>query len=290
MYEPIPLQTLTHNNEIVFFAYRSMEENYLRTGGKPDVPHKHDFYTIIIVRKGSGKHYIDYFKPGVIFTLNPGQVHQVISFGQPEGDIIMFNDEFMHLNYINSSFISDIGLFSCGSSIPPIHADEENLKKLSYYAGEIKAAFQSDNQFRFDVIASYLKLFLIDCNKYAVASKAENPQALESGRSIVRNFKDLLDKNYYRWHQVNMYANQLNITPDYLNNIIKSNIGKSAKELIIDRIILEAKRLGLHTEMTVKEIAYRLGYDDPSHFSKLFKNETGQPFSDFRIKLVETIK
>jgi len=92
----------------------------------------------------------------------------------------------------------------------------------------------------------------------------------------------LLEKNYSQWHQVNTYAMQLNITPDYLNNVIKSSIGKTAKELIVQRIIMEAKRLGLHTVLSLKEIAFALGFEDPSHFSKFYKNETGQPFSDFR--------
>jgi AraC family transcriptional regulator, transcriptional activator of pobA len=289
MEHPIPNQELMYNNEKVFFAFRTMEENYDRTGGKPDIPHRHDFYTIILVKNGSGKHFIDYIehpiKPGIVFLLSPGQVHQVITFDKPSGDIIMFNDEFLHLNFINHDFISNIGLFSYGTSAPPIEPNNETFEKIRSFSSEIFNAFTTQQQFRFEIIASYIKLLLIECNQYAQLSKESNPQAIESGRQIVKAFKELLEKHFSQWHRVNTYARQLNITPDYLNNVVKANIGKSAKELIIQRIVLEAKRLGVHTDLSSKEIAYSLGFDDPSHFSKLFKNETSQNFTEFRAQL-----
>jgi len=289
MESPIPSQQLMHNNEKVFFAFRTMEENYERTEGKPDIPHRHDFYTILLVKNGSGKHFVDYveysLKPYSIFLLSPGQVHQIVCDTIPSGDIIMFNEEFLHLNYISADFISNLGLFSCSTSVPPVEASEESFEKLISYSNEIKNAFQNNDYFKYDIITSYIKLLLIECNRFAVHSKDTNPQSIEAGRPIVKMFKELLENNFARWHRVDTYALQLNITPDYLNNVLKSAIGKSAKELIVQRIVLEAKRLGLHTGMSSKEIAFSLGFDDPSHFSKLFKNETSQPFSDFRAQL-----
>ena len=285
----IPTQELFHQNEKVFFACRTMEANHERTGGKPDVPHRHDFYTIIFVKEAVGKHFIDYVEfpltGGMVFLLSPGQVHQIVSQGIPHGDIIMFSDEFLSLNFVSPEFISNLGLFSCGTSIPPLTINSEGMERLSLFSGEIKKAFESDQAFRFDVIASYLKLFLIECNRFAISSSNDNPQLMESGRSLIRLFKELLEKNFARWHTVKAYANQLNITPDYLNNVLKTNIGKNAKELIVNRIVLEAKRLGLHTSYTSKEIAFMLGFDDPLHFSKFFKKESGQSFSDFRSSL-----
>jgi AraC family transcriptional regulator, transcriptional activator of pobA len=294
MENPIPTQELLHKSQPVFFAFRTMEENHERTGGKPDIPHRHDFYTILLVKNACGKHFVDYqeypLKPEIVFLLSPGQVHQIVSNCPPTGDIIMFNNEFLNLNYVSAEFISNIGLFSSGTSVPPIEINEEGMRTLAFYSGEIRKAFESEMQFKYDVIASNLKLFLIECNRYAIPSKVDNPQAIEAGRVIVRTFKGLLEANFAQWHRVNTYARQLNITPDYLNNVIKGSIGKTAKELIAQRITLEAKRLGLHTSLTLKEIAYSLGFDDPSHFSKFFKNEAGQSFSEFREQLEKKLK
>ena len=290
MVQSIPTQQLMHNNEKVFFAFRTMSENYNRTGGKPDIPHKHDFYTVILVRKALGSHFIDFaeFKMNsqTVFFVSPGQVHQiVIESSDPEGDILMFNDEFLSQNYISEQFITNLGLFSCGTGTPPIDLPFIVFEKLSSLSLEIKEAFGVDSSFKFDSIAALLKLFLIECNKLAIHPKDENPQTIQSGRPIVSMFKELINKHYSQWHKVAEYATAMSISPDYLNNVIKSNLGKTAKEMIFQRIVLEAKRMGLHTGLTNKEISYHLGFDDPSHFSKFFKNETGELFSDFRTAL-----
>jgi len=283
----IPTQILTHRNENVFFAFRTMEENQIRTGGVPDVPHRHDFYTILLVRNACGSHYIDYvehkMKPRVVFFVAPEQVHQVVvNCPNPDGDILMFNDEFLSRNYISEEFIFNLGMFSSGEGTPPLDLSDDVAQKLSSISREIEAAFHDESPFKFDSIAAYLKLFLIECNKFAVPSKDNNPQSMQSGRVLVKTFRGLLEKNYVNWHKVVEYANAMNITPDYLNNVLKTNIGKNAKEMIFQRIVLEAKRLGVHTDLNTKEIAYQLGFDDPSHFSKFFKNETSQSFSDFK--------
>jgi AraC-like DNA-binding protein len=101
----------------------------------------------------------------------------------------------------------------------------------------------------------------------------------------VKNFKDLLEKHFIDWKKVGDYATELNLSSDYLNNVVKATIGKTAKELIQQRTVLEAKRLGLHTNLSTKEIAYQIGFDDPSHFSKFFKNVEGASFTDFRTEL-----
>lgn len=286
----IATQILKHENEEVFFAFRTMEANHLLMQGQPNPPHRHDFYTILLVKRACGSHFVDFIeyemKPRMVFFVSVDQVHQVVvSNNNPMGDILMFSTEFLTRNYISESFISDLGIFSCSTGTPPLDIPVETFPKLVAITAEIKAAFEGDSPFRFDIIAAHLKLFLIECNKFAVKPAEQNTQAIQSGRPIVKKFRELLESNILQWHKVNEYADAMNISPDYLNNVVKSNIGKTAKEMIMQRIILEAKRLGLHTSLTNKEIAYRLGYDDPSHFSKIFKKEAGVSFSDFRIQL-----
>ncbi|NJO90517.1 MAG: AraC family transcriptional regulator [Chloroflexia bacterium] len=80
------------------------------------------------------------------------------------------------------------------------------------------------------------------------------------------------------------------MSPDYLNSVIKSGVGKTAKELIQQRIILESKRYGLHTQLTTKEIAYKLGFEDPSHFSRFFKTSEGISFAQFRLDVEKKLR
>lgn len=291
----IPTQKLEHKNESVFFAVRTMEENHELMKNEPNPPHRHDFYTVLLVKKACGSHFIDFvehkMKPQIVFFVSPGQVHQVvINNKNPSGDILMFSDEYLSRNYINEEFISNLGMFSCNSETPPLEIPIDSFNKLVSISSAIKEEFENDSPFKFDSIAAHLKLFLIECNKYSIKPLDNNPQTVQSGRPIVQNFRKLLNQNYAQWHQVNEYANAMNISPDYLNNVIKTNIGKTAKEMIFQRITLVAKRLGLHTDLSSKEIAYQLGYEDPSHFSKFFKKENGLSFSDFRRNLEVIIK
>lgn len=283
----IPTHVLQHENENVFFAFRTVEENHLKEEAHKSVPHRHDFYTIILVKNAEGSHFIDYeehkLSSQIAFFVSPGQVHQVIiENDNPSGDILMFNQEFLTRNYISEDFISNLGMFSCGVNTPPLCLPKESFDKLSYWSNQINQAFNENSAFKFDIIASNLKLFLIECNRHSIQSMDKNPQNIQSGRPIIKQFKDLLEKHFTNWHKANEYAAAMNITPDYLNNVLKTNIGKTTKEMIFQRIILEAKRLGLHTSSSNKEIAYQLGYEDPSHFSRIFKKETNQSFTAFR--------
>lgn len=283
----IPTQQLKHEEEEVFFAFRTMEENHLKAKGEKPLPHRHDFYTVLLVKNACGSHFIDYeefkMKPQTIFFVAPGQVHQVVvNSNDPSGDILMFSDEFLSRNFISAEFISNLSVFACGINTPPIDLPTDSFHKICTLSNEISKAFISNSPFKFDEIAAYLILILIECNQYAAQSHDQNPQNIQSGRQIIKEFRQLLELNIERWHKVHEYADEMNISADYLNNVVKSNIGKTAKELINSRIVLEAKRLGLHTDLTTKEIAYQLGYDDPSHFSKFFKKETQQAFTNFR--------
>ncbi len=285
----IPAYELKHNGESVDFAIRTVNEVVSLFGPLNDVPHRHNYYTVLWSQNASGVHRIDYkeyqMQANDIFFVDPGQVHQVLHNNNPEGIVILFSCQFLDKNYIDKTFISNLGLFSEIGETPPIKIDDKTAKSLTVISQNMIDAFNSDDTFRFDSIGAYLKLFLIECNKFARHALSDNTQTIQSSKSILRKFKELLEMHFVEWHKVNEYAAQLNITPDYLNNAIKSGIGKTAKELIQQRIVLEAKRLGLHTEFSTKEIAYQLGFEDPSHFSRFFKNAENQSFADFKTAL-----
>ncbi len=287
--EVIPSYDLFHNEERVLFAFKTMEEIFDASFGEIDPPHKHNFYTILWSKDACGKHFIDFreydIKPNIVFFVVPGQVHQVITPSRPIGSVIMFTREFLCKYNIQEEYITNLGLFANHSDAPPLEADQETTLRLSRYTEEIKYLLEKENHFRNDSIASWLKLFLIECNKSVINADGSNTQLVQTGSSIVRTFKQLLEKNLSQWHKVSDYAASINVTSDYLNSVLKNTIGQNAKEFIQNRLVLEAKRLGVHTDLTSKEISYNLGFEDPAHFSKFYKKVTGSNFSDFRESL-----
>lgn len=285
----IPSVNLQHNGMPVHFAYRTMEEIDANQTGLRDLPHRHNYYTILWAQNACGQHFIDYreyqIKPNKVFFVSPGQVHQVITKKGASGLVLLFTREFLHQQNISEEFIRNLGLFADIPDTPPLYLSDEGAKILGELTDKIANTFHDEFIYKHEMIGAYLKLFLIECNRFAVIPKEDFPSYDFTSRDIVRSFKNLLEENFHQWHKVSDYASELAISPDYLNNVLKSAIGKSAKEFIQERIILEAKRLGLHTSKSSKEISFSLGFSEPSHFSRFYKNVAKQSFSDFRNSL-----
>ena len=128
-----------------------------------------------------------------------------------------------------------------------------------------------------EALGSLLKLMLISCNNICSLPKREK----NDKNSILSKFKVLINKFFKKWHATTEYANELSISSDYLNRIVKAQTGKTAKEHIQSRIIVEAKRLLYFTEMTTKEIGFELGFSEPANFSSFFKSHVGVSPSKF---------
>ena len=104
---------------------------------------------------------------------------------------------------------------------------------------------------------------------------------------ILDRYKSLIDRSFAKEHQVQYYAGQLGISPNYLNVLSKKHLNKSALEMINERLILEIKRLLLRTDNDISEIAYKLGFNELSYFSRFFKRHTGTTPNGFRIMMNE---
>lgn len=263
-----------------------MEEIADRQQGIADDPHRHNYYSVIWPFSGSGRHIIDFNEypvlPHHIFFVSPQQVHQIVSGAETTGLVILFTPEFLMKNSISEDFISNLKLFRDSSETPPLPLAEPMLNHLLLFASHIKEAYASQQELKFETIGAYLKLLLIECSTHCSVNPIANSQSLEVGKSMVQRFRNLVEARFRQWHQVKDYAGALNVSPNYLNEVIKSNTGVSAKDFIRNRLLLEAKRTAVFTDKTSKEVAFGLGFDDPSHFSKFFSSGTGQSLKEFK--------
>ncbi|MEM1120706.1 MAG: AraC family transcriptional regulator [Bacteroidota bacterium] len=269
----------------VDFNLQSMSEIYDRTKGVTDVPHRHDYYTTLLIKKATGKHIIDFEKYPLkdleVHFVSPGQVHQVETTSRPTGWVITFSRTFLAQNNIPESFISNINLFKTFGSAPPLALDEPTLTKLVNIVSDMENCMPQELNYRSRALGALLQLFLI----YANNSRALDAEQLEEENKsvcLLRDFKNLVDEKYADWHKVKDYASEIHISPKHLSQTVKDLTGKTAKTLIQDRQLLEAKRLLLHTNLSIKEIAYSIGFDEPLHFSGFFKKKSGTSPSTFR--------
>lgn len=286
----IPEYELMENGVLVDFIITTMQSVLARNGGVQDVPHRHNYYTVLFVKRGSGVHYIDFEQYTItdnsLFFVSPGQVHQVITEPEIDGFVLLFNRSFLLKYMISEELITSIGLFSSIYNIPPILMCSESLGRLYQFVEAMQAAFWANDSFSKETISAWLKLFFIETNKYASHLPEELVKSNPRSKDIVKEFKELLELNFRKWHKVGDYADKLMVSPDYLNTLIKESVGKTAKEFIQNRIVLEAKRLGIHTNLSSKAISYEIGFEDPAHFSKFFKTVSNTSFTEFRETVV----
>ncbi|GMN05827.1 AraC family transcriptional regulator [Croceitalea sp. MTPC5] len=267
------------------FRIAKMEAIYDTRKGETDTPHRHDFYTILLVKKGSGQHRIDFnsytIAPQQVYFIGPGQVHQLAEQQRPEGYSLLFSEQFLIANNISVDFISDINLFHEFGESPPMELDEKALTSVDQYAQQMLTYYHSNKRFKYEAIGALLKLWLITCHNLCDLSLLDT-QTMESGGTLLKKYKSLINLKYRSWHHTSPYAEAMHVTPDHLNRVVKSLTGKTAKEHLQSRITNAAKRMLFFTNLSNKEIAYSLGFSEPANFSNFFKKCTGVSPSVFK--------
>lgn len=278
-------QKVNAQEESSSFEISRMEDIYDKHNGKIDDPHRHNYFTVLIIKEAVGTHKIDFnsYKLGKhqVYFVALGQVHQVIEEEKSFGYVMTFSNQFLVESAIPLSFIESLNLFSNYGQSPPLLPEEKQFNRIVSFAQNIFDLFHSDAAMKHLSIGAFLKLLLIECNNICSIHPIE-ADANSSNNHLIRDFKTAVNANYKKEHSTSFYADELHITPDHLNRTIKSTIGKTAKEYIQARIITEAKRLLYFTDQTAKEIGYELGFNEPANFSAFFKKHTQVSPSNFK--------
>ncbi len=275
----------TYHTENLNFGVSKLEATYEKRSGKTDEPHRHDFYTVLVVKKAKGVHNIDFntydLANNQLYFIAPGQVHQLVEDKIPVGFSLVFSAQFLVQNGIELSFIDNLNLFEDYGQSPPLVPNKIQFNKIENYCSEMHKLQNGSANMKELSIGAYLKLLLIDCNNICDINPIEI-NLDNSGNHIIRSFKKLVNQKYQEEHSTQFYANELHITSDHLNRVFKSKIGKTAKEYIQSKIITEAKRLLYFSNLTTKEIGYTLGFKEPGNFSAFFKKCTNSSPLMFR--------
>lgn len=267
------------------FAVQSMQEIYVSNNGKSDHPHKHKYFTVLIVEEAQGIHRIDFkeykFGKKEIHFVSPGNVHQVDLDTEPKGTVITFSKDFLIKNNIHEEFIFNLNLFRQIGTTPPIELNNKDFDLILSTVQRLKETISKINIHRDRALGALLQLFLIYCTN---SSNVDNNQFNQEDKAVclLRDFKQHVEHNFRVSHRVEDYAQKLNITSKHLSRTVRKLTGQTAKEMISDRIVLEAKRQLLFTLQSIGEIAGALGFEEAVHFSGFFKKRTGESPSQFR--------
>ncbi|CAM1374488.1 helix-turn-helix domain-containing protein [Tenacibaculum xiamenense] len=242
--------------------------------------HRHDFFYMLVIYSGNGNHQIDFenfnITENCIFILKPGQVHELFLKKGTQGYLICFETDFYPPNDLQTKkvfqTVNRINLFSISSIL------FETLKK---HFDAIYSEYTSKNMLFKQSIITYLNLIYIELFR-----QLKNDTSVKSFGSYeeetLENLIFLIENNAHHQKQVAFYAKSLKLTPFQLNSVLKATLGKTCLQLLNQQLVLEAKRNLLATTSQIKEIAFQLGYEDPSYFSRFFKKHTGHTPEDFR--------
>lgn len=251
--------------------YRMPEFFQQLKGMETDTMHLHGFYEIIWFQKGSGTHYVDFnqyaIAPGTIFFISPGQIHSFDTKHDQEGYVLK----------ICAELFDDFVSLSC------VTVQDKDSAALEMLIGAMQEELKKEDSLGHrEALHALVKLFVIMVRRsYAgMNPSASNPHKVSYKAFL--NFRKLIEENYCRLHTVKDYASLLNVSSKTLTLYVNECSKYSPLELINNRIILEAKRLLRYSVLSVKEIAFRLGFEDPSYFAKFFKRLVKQSPADYR--------
>lgn len=241
-------------------------------------PHKHDFYQIVFILRGKGKHEVDFsifpVQNRQVFILKPGQVHSWNLHPQSKGFLIEFTMESLTTSDLihSSNFIQRI------QALPDQLLLKEDLfkkwKPLFASLSNEQSHKKTDAEL---YLQSHLSIFLIDL--FRADQKKRN---LKPHSEIGVQFINLVENHFKNEHSLDFYAEALKTPPKILGDRVRKNLGLSPKEIIQNRCLLEAQRMLRYTDLSVAEIGYALGFEDANYFSRFFRQYSKQSAQKFR--------
>ena len=246
----------------------------------PNLPHRISFFALLIVTNGVGIHKIDLkeypLKKGTVLKIAKGQVHAFEEDPSYEGFLVVFTEEFV-LNYFSKSSIEFI------SHLYNYHISEATVDGINFnepFIEQLMIELATENTYaQKNIVATTLELYLLRLERL---SQTDDSPKQNKYYPLFLEFKNLVEEKYTTTRNVKDYADTLLVSTKHLNRIVKEFTLDTAKHFIDDFVILEIKRAIASTNDSLKEIAYAVGFDEVTNFTKFFKKHTGTTPKQFK--------
>lgn len=255
----------------------------------PHIPFKSpvmraDYFSFILTKEGSGIYYLDDnkfpFDSRSIYFTNPGHIKSYELNESKEALIITLSEKFLREN-VHSEIYGEFP-FLLVEKAPPNKLLQEDFEEFDSLYSQILNEFSKESEYKNKILGNLFMVILLKIKEKFWSTY--NP--IEEGNrdsQIVKSFKRLLELEFRKVLnngqndvklQAQHFAQKLDLHPNYLNSVIKSKTGRTVNDWISKRTLSIAKSLLLNTPYSSKEIAYKLGFSEPTHFSRFFKNHT----------------
>lgn len=243
--------------------------------------HTLTYYDITFVTEGEGRFSIDNQTDEAasrdVFFSKPGEIRNWDTRHIVNGYALIFEDEFLSSLFKDSLFVQHLSFFQSGKASSKLQLPDELYMRILQILHNIKTEIDSYRQNDVYVLRAllYEVLMLLD-REYKKVNMEEETTPKEVGNIHIDKFMKLVESHLKEQHSVQYYADKLCITPNYLNEIITSTKGISAKQYIRNKVMDEAKRLLTYTDSSISDIAFELYFSTVSYFIRSFRQHTGE--------------
>lgn len=246
--------------------------------------HTLSYFDITFITQGSGSLCIGgekyRLRPGDVLFTKPGEIREWDMEEIPQGYALIFEEEFLLSFFNDPAFLQNLAYFSRSRVCAHLHIQHIQTRTdglIRNISEEIHREGSKDKH----ILRALLYEMLMLLNREYL--KVHAPCTEEKSRNrYAERFVVLVDEHFRAHRDTWYYADELCITPNYLNEVVRRHMGINAKSYIRDRSIREAKRLLSYTDLTVSEIADELNFENPSYFIRMFRSQTGMTPLQFR--------
>lgn len=250
--------------------------------------HAYDFYAVILFTKGKGRLKINNdsynVRPQTVCIIAPDQFHSFEELQEAEGSVFFFCqdfyvEEFSFIRLLNLySYTSQTGTEACN---PCINLTEQEFSSINSVITSIENEYESYTPFNSSavIMRSQLNILLL---KLTELYEAKSGKTNTNDSIIIHTLSHLVDSYFIKEQQLGFYTSALNISESQLNDICQKHFNLGLKKILQNRLMQEARKLLLSSDLSVSEIAYKLNFEDNSYFNKVFKSKTALTPKRFR--------
>jgi len=249
----------------------------------PFLPHRLNFFAILIISDGEVNHSVDlknyHLRAGDVMVISKGQIHAFDQNSQYKGYLVLFTEAFMQKYIAQSTIIKVTHLYNYFIGQEIISNPDNNQMMIETIKNELNIPSPSLP----NIIGALLSIYLLRLNDNNINSTM---QIDNRSLKLFNAFKTLVEERFTKTRNAKVFASIMSISYKHLNEVCKIIVNMTAKAFIDNYVTLEAKRKLITTSLSVKEISFSLGFDEPTNFLKYFKRQTNLSPAEFRKKLL----
>ena len=251
------------------------------------IPHRKDYYLFVFMRKGGSRIWVDMtpyeLKANTLYFTHPNQVIVKEGIEQLWSTGIAFTGEFLSL--LHNTSLASLSLIQNLQGTNELMLTDTDIIFVEDTIAKINEEYLRHGEWQQRMLGAYLTVLITYLSR--LYTEQHTVSMAPSEQLLLKKFHARIDENFHEFHEVGHYASMLNISAGHLSEVVKNQSGQPAIKHIHDRLIMEARRMLFHTENSLKEIAFDLGFSDTSYFNRFFKRETGVTPAAYRVEIRE---